>query len=178
MIRLARILSWKLLLLWVVGGLFILAGEHLRGNVTIVRTLKGILNFFFLLQFSQFNLLITLPHFSPGQGKCPGWWTSTWWAFIFPENFVLKIGLFDNFSIYQMITFPGIKVHKSSKTFFNDYRCCQNKNKNGNHQQCNVWDHGDPWYGFSSRFSINHQIEAHGNHQQSHSHSDPWFGFS
>ena len=120
--------------------------------------------------------MITLPHFSPGQGKCPGWWTSTWWAFIFPENFVLKIGSFDNFSIYQMITFPRIKVHKSSKTFFNDYRCCQNKNKNGNRQQWNLWDDGDPWYGFSSRFSINHQIEEHGNHQQSH--SDPWFGFS
>ena len=52
--------------------------------------------------------------------------------------------------------------------------------KNGNHQQCNVWDHSDPWYGFSSRFSINHQVEEYGNHQQSHSHShsDSWFGFS
>ena len=118
MIRLVKILSEKLLLLWVVGGLFILAGEHLRGNLTIVRTLKGISNFFFLLQFSQFNLFITLPHFSPGQGKCPGWWTSTWWAFIFPENFVLKIGSFDYFLIYQLIIFPEKKIyhlHKSSK---------------------------------------------------------------
>ena len=133
-------------------------------------------DFKFLFSWTNWIVKITLPHFSPGQGKCPGWWTSTWWAFIFPENFVLKIGSFDNFSIYQMITFPRIKVHKSSKTFFNDYRCCQNKNKNGNRQQWNLWDDGDPWYGFSSRFSINHQIEEHGNHQQSH--SDPWFGFS
>ena len=62
--------------------------------------------------------MITLPHFSPGQGKCPGWWTSTWWAFIFPENFFLKIGSFDYFLIYQLIIFPEKKIyhlHKSSK---------------------------------------------------------------
>ena len=45
------------------------------------------------------------------------------WEFCF-EDWIIRY-----FSIYQMITFPGIKVHKSSKTFFNDYRCCQNKKK-------------------------------------------------
>ena len=73
-------------------------------------------NFF---QFQKSILVITLPHFSPGQGKWPGWWTSTWWAFIFPENFVLRIGIFNIFWIYQLVIFPEIEIyhlHKSSKT--------------------------------------------------------------
>ena len=30
------------------------------------------------------NFFCTFPHFCPGQGKCPGWWMSTWCAFILP----------------------------------------------------------------------------------------------
>ena len=117
---------------------------------------SNIEDYFNFFQFQKTILVITLPHFSPGQGKWPGWWTSTWWAFIFPENFVLKIGLFNNFSIYQLINFPARKIyhlHRSPERFFNGYRCCQ-------------------------FYMARCHIEEHGNHYQSHSHSDPWFGFS
>ena len=39
---------------------------------------------------SSQNNFCTLPHCWPGQGKWPGWWTSTWCAFILP-------GLYDGY---------------------------------------------------------------------------------